>query len=246
MARSILLIGEPGTGKTRSLETLPGGVVLFTFDPGGWTTLDSESDISNSGLRKRKLKFVRRGRDGRDCNPRSFKEWLESDDKLDKDEILVVSYVEPKKVFKSQYTNVGTALALQFIDDLNQFQEQEKKCFDKGVCHVALDSLTNMQRVILDFIVAMQGRNTELIDDWKFAINKIDDIVMFMVSIPFDFIMMSHTHFDKDMGTQTMIEELLVFGKDLPKKILSKIDDVFITKATGGSGGMEYYWSPFP
>ena len=37
--KNILLIGDVGTGKTVSIETLPGGTVLFNFDPGGWRSL---------------------------------------------------------------------------------------------------------------------------------------------------------------------------------------------------------------
>jgi hypothetical protein len=37
--KNVLLIGDIGTGKTVSIETLPGGTILFNFDPGGWRSL---------------------------------------------------------------------------------------------------------------------------------------------------------------------------------------------------------------
>ena len=37
--KNILIIGDVGVGKTVSIETLPGGTVLFNFDPGGWRSL---------------------------------------------------------------------------------------------------------------------------------------------------------------------------------------------------------------
>src|SRR5208282_362396 len=240
-----LLIGESFTGKTRSLETLPGGTVLFSFDKGGYQSLDSSftPPIMAGGKvprkRLKKLKFP-------SISEPSFMGWLKSNDKLEKDEILVIEYIEASLISLNQYTASSTKLFISFANDFNQLITQEALCKSKGIWHIALDSLSSFKDNIIKAILGFSNHVILSQPDWGLGIAKIKEVIDTARGTQFDFIMTCHIQAEKDEVTGRLKEIPLVFGKGLPKEILQRFDDVLVTRSEKGPSGMEYYWSPIP
>jgi hypothetical protein len=173
---------------------------------------------------------------------RNLKVWMEkSGRKLLPRERLIVDYAHADPVALGQFTATSTAQLTAFIYDFNQLWETEK-CIEKGVCHVALDSLTSFQRPVLEYVVAMNARTILVVQDWGQAISKIDEIVSSAVSLPFDFIMTAHTQTEKDEFHGTVKESLLIYGKNLPSVLLAKFDDIYLSLAERTSTGVSYKW----
>lgn len=216
--KNILLIGDVGSGKTGSLETLPGGLVLFNFDPGGWTTLDRPL-INGMNARGRKGKRV--------IHTSSLREWLSlPTNKLESSDVLVINYeyvdiINPGILVKFDQTAYS-----KFVLDANLLETQGK---GRGICHFAIDSLTGLQVVVRDAIVVLNGRILKGTsqDDYGKAIEKMDEIITSCCHAPFDFILTAHYQSDKDEIVGKVREELMIYGKSLPQKIPSKFDDIY-------------------
>jgi hypothetical protein len=224
---NVLLIGETKTGKTVALETLPSGVVDFSFDIGGWHSL------GRRGLKK--VKVVSR-----------LKDWVESDDYLQSDEILVVDYAVADIVEQSQHTATSPTLITNFIVDFNLLWHRQTECVEKGICHIAIDSLTSFQRPILEYVMALNARVIAVQQDWGQAINKVDEIIQSAVALPFDFVLTTHIQAEKDEVTGKVKELPLIYGKQLPNLILAKFDDIFLTLKERTPAGLSFWWGTTP
>lgn len=236
-----LLVGESKTGKTACLDTLPYPLVDFSFDIGGWQSLARQPDKKRVLCEGEEEAWITGG-----GNPltviRNLKLWMEKSGRnLLPKERLIVDYAHADPVALGQFTTTSTELLTSFIYDFNQLWET-KKCIEKGVCHVALDSLTSFQRPILEYVVAMNARTITVVQDWGQAISKIDEIVSSGVALPFDFIMTAHTQTEKDELHGSVKESLLIYGKNLPSILLAKFDDIFLSVAERTTRGLEYKW----
>lgn len=228
MSVNTLIFGKTKCGKTRSLDTLPSGVLDFSFDVGGWKSL---------GRGKKKVIVVR-----------SFKEWLDDEKKptLGKDEILVVDYATVGMIKAAQYTNADTTLIMNFINDHNLLWSRQEECVGRGIRHVVIDSLTSFQQPVLEFILALNGRLITVQQDWGQAIAKVNEILQSGVATPFDYILIAHTHIEKDELTGKIEEGLLIYGKTLPNVILAKFDDIFYATIENTPTGQKYLWGTMP
>jgi len=237
-----LLVGESKTGKTRSFETLPRGVVDFSFDRGGWHALARTRDTSRKkGEWEDELWLTETGRPLTVVN--SFKTWVEKEDRpLLPKEIVVVDYAHADPVALGQYTQFDATLLTSFIYDFNQLWSLQSVCVEKGICHVTLDSLTSFQRPVLEYVKAMNARVITVVQDWGQAIDKIDEIISSGVALPFDFVLTAHTQVERDELMGRVRETLLIYGKTLPSVLLAKFDDIFLSVADRTSGGMSYKW----
>ena len=240
-----MLIGKTKTGKTGSLETLPGGTVDYSFDSGGWRCLteypqDAQQGVwakpstAKHGRRRKWVKVIPK-----------FAEWFKGEEILQPDQILVVDYVVKAPIEDTQYTHVNSELVMTYIRDVNLLWDFDK-ARAKGICHFATDSLTSMQRPVVEYILAMQGRVTTSIGDYGLAINKMDEIVASCVSLPFDFIFICHTQMEKDEKTGTIEEVPLIYGKQLPNQLLARFDEIFITLNQPSPSGVGFFWCPAP
>jgi hypothetical protein len=226
---NVLLIGETKTGKTAALETLPFGVVDFSFDIGGWHTLGRRGKKVVTGFK-------------------TLREWIASPDKpiLKEDEVLVIDYSVMDLVGSSQATRVDATLVTQFITDINSLWSAKDECVARGVRHLSADSLTSLQRPIIEAIMAWNARVIATMQDWGQAINKIDEIVQSCVALPFDFVMTCHIQAEKDEVTGKVKEVPLVYGKQLPNMLLAKFDDIFLSVRERTPEGVKFYWGTSP
>jgi hypothetical protein len=240
-----LLIGEPKSGKTRSLETLPGGTVLFAFDKGGWKSLDSAYDnptvVANKIPRKRlkKLKFPPK-------DDPTLRGWLATGDVLAKDEILVVEYVSSDLISIDQYVKADSSMFINFGRDVNELWNRRQECIDKGIWHVSIDSLTTFKNAIIEFMKVMSGNRMLTLPNWGWAIDKMIEVFDSIRGTDFDFILICHIQSEKDEVTGKIISAPLVFGKGLPKEVLIRFDDNFMASTDRGQMGQEYFWVPVP
>ena len=234
---STLLIGNPKTGKTRSIQTLPGGTVIFSFDRGGWRTLDPTN--YPTGKRIKKLKFPPKG------NP-TLRGWLATGDTLTSDEILVVEYVTTDLISINQYIKADADRFINMGQDFNDLWTKKDQYRDHGICHTVLDSLTTFQDVIREFIMVLSGHVTMSMPDWGLAIDKVIEVVDSAQGTGFDFIMTCHIQADKDEYTGKIVEMPLIFGKQLPNKLLIRFDDIIMAGSERGTKGQEFFWCPVP
>ena len=219
-----LLIGESKSGKTKALETLPRGLVDFSFDRNGWQS-----------IKKKKVVVVH-----------SLVEWLKTDDVLAPDQCLVVDYAVSDPIELHQYTRSESSHFMNFGMDANALWLQTDRCKAKGICHVCIDSLTSLQSPIGEFIRAMNSRVIATQQDWGQIVGKIDEVIQSMVGLPFDFILIAHIQAEKDEVTGRIKEVPLVYGKQLPNQIMAKFDDIFLTVSERGPQGMKYEWATAP
>ncbi len=239
-----LLVGESKTGKTNSLDTLPGPLIDYSFDIGGWQPFARKPDLSRVlGPGEEVLCLTDKG------NPvtvtRNLKTWLDTNTRafLPR-ERFIVDYATAPEIALGQFTQTDTILMTGFIQDMNLLASSklQGRLIEMGLCHVALDSLTSFQKPMMDYIKAMNARVITVVQDWGQAIDKIDEVVQFGVAIPFDFIMTAHTEREKDELSGQVRENLLIYGKALPDKLLAKFDDIFRSLAERTQAGMRYQW----
>jgi len=236
-----LIVGESKSGKTKSFETLPRGVLIFSFDIGGWHALARTTDKREVGKEEESVWLTETGRPLTVI--KSFKNWMEQNGRaLLPKEMLVVDYTVSDPIALGQYTQFDAALMTSFIYDHNQLWGKQKECIERGICHVCIDSLTSMQRPVLEYIKAMNVRLITVVQDWGQAIDKVDEIVQSSVALPFDFIMSAHTQVEKDELSGRVRENLLIFGKSLPNVLLAKFDDIFLSIVQRSTTGMSYVW----
>lgn len=221
---NVLLIGESKSGKTSSIETLPRGTVLFSFDKGGWHSL---------GRKGKKLTVVPK-----------FGEWFKDELMLEPTDILCVDYAVSDTVEPNQYTRVDQTLIHTFIQDFNLLWSP--KASDKGIFHIAIDSLTSMQRPVLEYVMAINNRVMATQQDWGQAINKVDEIIQSAVGLPFDFILTSHIQAEKDEISGKIRELPLIYGKQLPNLLLAKFDDIYLTFSERTPAGLQFFWGTSP
>jgi hypothetical protein len=228
MAINVMLIGETKTGHTVAIETLPFGTVDFSFDIGGYHSL---------GRRGKKV-----------IVSKSLKEWLDNPEKptLKESEILVINYAVADIVELAQYTKFDATLLTNFINDHNLLWHRQKECIERGIRHVAIDSLTSLQKPVMEYVMAINCRVLTTMQDWGQAINKVDEIVQSSVALPFDFIMTCHIQAEKDEMSGRIREIPLIYGKQLPNMLLAKFDDIFLTIKERTPAGLQFWWGSTP
>jgi len=217
-----LLIGKSKTGHTRCLETLPRGLLIFSFDKEGWLSL-------------RKKKIILR---------KSLREWLKEGVILKPDECLVIDYFVSDQILNDKYIKYETTLLHNFILDSHELWKPEIK--GKGISHISIDSLTWMQAPVLEFVVAFQSRVTTSQNDYGLAINKMKEIISSFTGLPQDFVLTTHIQSDKDETTGEIKEQPLVYGKQLPDVIVSAFSTVFQTVTQPTTSGLAYLWDTQP
>ena len=242
MSINTLLVGESKTGKSQSLDTLPGVVVGFSFDIGGWHPLARKRDKGRK-LGEEELEAWVTDLDHPVTVITNFKKWLANNTRdFLSHERVVIDYAKTAPIALGQYTQFDATLMTTFIHDFNQLWHAQPNLIERGLCHVYLDSLTSFQRPVMEYIKAMNSRLISVVQDWGQAIDKIDEVIQNGVALPFDFIMTAHTVTEKDELMGRVRESLLIYGKTLPAVILAKFDDIFLSVAERTTHGLKYMW----
>ena len=238
--KTIVLIGEPGGGKTVAIETLPGGTILANFDQGGWKSLERDITIPIKGRKPKKIKHAK-----------NLREWFATQDKLAKDEILVIDYSEyskPTPMSVGLLTNYDPNVYTDFAQDINSLELKAVEYKERGVCHLVADSLTGLQWYVLHGMVNLAGHAGKGTSQYTYglAIEKIREIVDLCCHIPFDFILTTHVESEKDEVVGKICETILLYGKKLPGIVLSMIDDIYYVSVATATGTKEYWFETAP
>jgi len=238
--KNIVLISEPGAGKTTSLETLPGGTVDFNTDPGGWKSLEREGAALQEALKVgRKPKKL--------IHAPNLREWLKDpNNKLQPDNILIIDYsiyAIPMNV--AMLTNYDSKVYFDLGQDINALEKVGK---ERGICHFAIDSLTGLQWYVLHGMVNLAGHTAKGTSMYSYglAIEKMREIIDTCCHLPFDFILTTHVESEKDEIIGKIQETILLYGRKLPGIILSMIDDIYYCSMSTISGKKEYFFETQP
>lgn len=200
-------IGRPKTGKTYSLNTLPGRTVLLSSDVGGWHAIRSEKT------------FVAPGSLAATPDLATF---------------VVVDYTQHFNSIADSMDRIPRATKerqayASLIKDANNLLTRT------DVDNVAMDSLTGFSEMILGAALAINmSQKPNLMRDYGAAINKVFEIVSVLCGGPFNFVLTSHIRVDKDEDTGKLQEAPLIYGRDLPDKLTSLFDTVFKTGSANG------------
>mgnify|MGYP001560288902 CR=1 FL=1 len=238
--KNIVLISEPGAGKTTSLETLPGGLVDFNTDPGGWKSLEREGEALQQALKVgRKPKKL--------IHAPNLREWLKDpNNKLQPDNILIIDYSAysiPMNV--AMLTSYDSKVYFDLGQDINAL---EKVPPERGICHFAIDSLTGLQWYVLHGMVNLAGHVSKGTSMYTYglAIEKMREIVDTCCHLPFDFILTTHVESERDEVVGKIQETILLYGKKLPGILLSMIDDIYYCSVSTMTGKKEYFFETQP
>ena len=215
---SILNIGPPFSGKTRSLGTLPGRTILFNWELEGFLALRVPYVVCSS--------------------LRTF--W---DQKKPIEKVLVADYlVRPGIITEKKEVELDRNLFLNFIKDANSLPDHSA-----DYENIAIDSLKPFAAESLDFIVALNGRNTPQIQDYRDAIKKIMEVLFRLQGLGKCLVMNAHFQAERDEITGKSRQVPQVWGKDLPQDVLKWFSTAIQSVATSdGKGGTVYSWNTKP
>jgi len=214
---NVAIIGDSKTGKTYSLNTLVGCTVIFNLDPGGYNSLRRNYDRIEPGT-------------------------LEATLKEQHPECIVIDYcatIAPtisdtpgrsgrrapaEKAYKALIADINVAIMAD------------------SVANLVVDGLTGLGELVLNAILALNKRDKAIYEDWGQAIDKLLEIVSVCASACSTFVMLCHLQTDKDEITGRIKETPLVYGKQLPNKLMALFDNVF----AAGYAGTSFFWVTKP
>lgn len=219
---SILILGESGTGKTRSLTTLPGTLAVAEFDPSGERSI------------RRELRYIDPG----DANTID-----EMDPPLADTDAAIFRYLSINttigKDFRmdNRWMNYNRMYTLYLLD-MNYLLVNSKT-----VKNVVCDPLTGLSRVAKGACFANAGTKGPTFKDWDLFAEKCLEIIEVSQSVEEkNFIMTAHIQTEKDEITGAIKETPFADGKKLPRTIMQLFDVVYLAVYKDG----EYLWRTRP
>jgi hypothetical protein len=129
-----------------------------------------------------------------------------------------------------------------FIEDINFLGKNLEK-----VENLIVETLGPFGDSVLDFIVAMNGRKTTEIQDYKVAIAKLAGIFGALMGTRKNVVVTGHLQTEKDDVTGRGRMVPLIWGKSLPDAIPKMFGEVFQSfSRKDAKGGVEYKWQTKP
>lgn len=153
--------------------------------------------------------------------------------------IYVVDLCVSQKVSPSNLTNISVLaeMAKRVIDIVNYLWDNQQKFKS-----VALDSLTGLQNPVKSHVLRWNNRQVAVYQDWGQAVDKIDEIVTALVALPINTLVTAHLQLERNELTGELLELPLVFGKQLPNKLMAQFDNIFLTRVVQGKDDkIEYF-----
>ena len=212
-----IIIGEPSSGKTRALGTLPPKRVIFSLDPHGFSAL--------------RVPFIEVPAGG--FTPQCLAEC----------DTVVIDYASAQQqissgVDRGSRVSGSTTVYQYLVRDLNAVLACPE------VLSIGLDGLTGLGTVILEAVMGLNRRTKpNSMADYGDAIEKIIEIVSVCAAAKNKyFVLVSHIQLEKDELSGRIKESPLVYGKQLPGRLLALFDSKFQSAFSGDS----YYWLTKP
>ena len=215
---SFILIGPPFSGKTRSLGTLPDRTILFSWELEGYQSLRVPMQTCLS-----------------------LRDFWKEGKPIEK--VLVVDYAsKPDSIGEKKEVLLSPSGMLSFIRDANSLPDHGKDYENLGI-----DSLSPFAKECLDLVIALNGRNSPQIQDYRDAIGKVKEILFKLQGLQKNFVLLAHFQAEKDEITGRSRQVPQVWGKDLPQDILKWFSTVLQSQAlSNGKGGTDYSWKTKP
>lgn len=217
---SILILGESGTGKTRSLTTLPGSLFVAEFDPSGERSI------------RRELKYY---------DPGDADKIIE--DELTEKQAAIIRYLSISKSITKNFRLDDRWLGQKRIMDLFILDVNQLLTGDNSIRNIAVDPLTGLSRIAKGACFATAGTKGPTFKDWDLFAEKVLEVVE--VSQGYEaknFILTAHIQTEKDAITEAIKESPYADGKKIPKTLIQAFDIVYQAMYRGG----EYVWRTKP
>jgi len=216
MSNNIMILGDSKTGKTQSMSTLSGHTLLANFDPTGFHSLT--------------VPYVTIGPN--ELN--QLDNWPGDVNMTVIDYTSLVGQISLTLDRGNRRSNYD--IYVSFINDMNAAMASE------FIDNIVVDGLTGLSDAVLGAVMQINKRSRPQFEDWGQAIDKIVEIIMALAASTKNFILCAHLQAERDELTGRIKELPLVYGKQLPNKILAIFDTVFVTRVTGGI----YHWVTNP
>lgn len=212
-----IIIGEPSSGKTRSLGTLPPKRVILNLDPHGYTALRIPFALLAPGQ-------------------------FASEALVDTDTVVIDYAAAQKQV--STGVDRGARVADSGMIYQMLVRDLNAALLSPAVMSIAIDGLTGLGSVVLEAVMHLNKRskpNSQA--DYGDAIEKIVEIVSVCAAAPNKyFVLVCHIQLEKDELSGRIKELPLVYGKQLPGRLLALFDSRFQSAASSNT----YYWITKP
>lgn len=217
---SILIVGKPGSGKTRSLGTLPGTLSVSEFDATG-----------DRSIRREPLFF----------DPGDAERIIEAE--LSEQTVAVIRYLSVSKTITKEYRLDSRQLNQKRILDLFILDTNILLNRDIGPKNISCDSLTGLSRVAKGAIFSQAGPKGSTFKDWDLFAEKILEIIEVANSHEEkNFIMTAHIATEKDSITEAIEERVFADGQKVPRTIIQAFDIVYQSMYRDG----QYVWRTKP
>ena len=217
---SILILGGSGTGKTRSLSTVPGTLHVAEFDPSGERSI------------RRQFKYFEPG----DADQ------IVDAELTDKD-ASIIRYLSIAKTITKEYRLSARQLMQKRMLDLFILDTNMLLTGENNIRNIAVDPLTGLSRVAKGAIWASAGAKGATWRDWDLFAEKILEIVE--VSQGYDqknFILTAHLQTEQDGITEAIKETPYADGQKIPRTITQAFDIVYQSMYRDGN----YVWRTKP
>ncbi len=218
---SILILGQSGTGKTRSLTTLPGTLVVSEFDPSGERSI------------RRSLRYF---------EPGDADQIAELDDFTDKD-AAVIRYLSIAKIVTKDYKLDAKYLNHKRMLDLYILDTNVLITKADNIQNIACDPLTGLSKVAKGAIFAGAGTKGPTFRDWDLFAEKVLEICEVCQGYESkNFIMTAHLQTEKDAITEAIIQTPYAEGQKISRTIMQAFDVVYLAVYRDG----QYVWRTKP
>lgn len=219
---SILILGESGAGKTRSLTTLPGTLSVLEFDPSGERSI------------RRKLRYV---------DPGNASTIDELDPPLTDKDAAVFRYLSIGQTIGKDFRMDNRWLNQKRMYDLYILDINYLLTKSQTIQNIACDPLTGLSHVAKGACFANAGNKGPTFKDWDLFAEKCLEIIEVAQGVESkNFIMTAHIQTEKDEITGAIKETPFADGKKLPRTIMQLFDVVYLAMYKDG----DYVWRTRP
>lgn len=151
-------------------------------------------------------------------------------------EITIHRFVTPKasKIGTVATRNPDMAPMEQFITKFNELYDLPK---DKLPASVAIDDLSELANMSMEYVLAKNSRTAPQQSDWGMAQEKIREIVRAGLDLPCHFILIAHEKTEQDATSGKVWSLPAVYGQ-LAGEIARFFDDVFYAQPGKDKDGM--------
>lgn len=213
-----LILGPSGLGKTTSISTLLGNVVVSSFDPDGFLSLDGlcNYEVFEPGEASHVAAYLKERKDGT---------------AIINYNVSVIHSILDAHTLDAMAPH-QKAIFTDYVGDRNRLIKEPH--IDAFVD----DGLTGLSRIIKGYIVAATGKPKMTQEAWQYAIEKVTQVFEVCCGLPNkSYVLMCHVQYEEDALTGGRIILPLIFGRQLPHSVVALFNMRFLCEYNE-----ERYW----